>query len=539
MAGFDNPADGNKMAATLSRLTPVQKIALGAAALTLVAGFFVFSGASGTETAQAVAYTDLEPADAASVTEELIARNVDYELADGGRTVLVPRDEVYDLRIALSGQGLPSSNEGYALLDKQGITTSEFRQRIDYQRALEGELSRTLRSIDGIDNVTVHLALPEDSVFVDEPSKPTASVLVATTDPGSITSDQVAAMVHLVAASVKDMSPESVTIADAGGRVLTDGTGSTSAIGAPDASSDSFERELAEELRAMVGRVTGMQNVAVNVDADLEMTEREEVSERFDSTDEDGVVTGERTETETYLGVGGALTAETGVLGPDGAPIAPAVADGSGDSSYVKDDAERTYAVNRTVEQVRFAPGTVNRLSVAVLVDETVVTPEQSEAISEMVATAAGIDVERGDQLSVTRLPFEVADTTANDTATLEAAAIAKADQQNSLIRTAIIGFLLLIAMLLAYRSARKARREVSTPIDIGAIRSAPLDNPIPLASGASNDDLESSLGGLAVDSAVDPAVGALEELSMLADRRPDEVAQILQGWLSDETARS
>lgn len=540
MAGFDNPASDNKLAATLGRLTPVQKIALGAAALTLVAGFFVFSGAGGAETAQAVAYTDLEPADAASVTEELIARNVDYELADGGRTVLVPRDEVYDLRIALSGQGLPSSNEGYALLDKQGITTSEFRQRIDYQRALEGELSRTLRSIDGIDNVTVHLALPEDSVFVDEPSKPTASVLVATTDPGSITGDQVAAMVHLVAASVKEMAPENVTIADASGRVLTDGTGAASSLGAGgDGSSAAFERELAEELRVMIGRVTGMENVAVNVEADLEMTEREEVSERYDSTDEDGVVTGERVETETYLGAGGALAGETGVLGPDGAPLAPAVTEGSGESSYVKDDSERTFAVNRTVEQVRFAPGTVNRLSVAVLVDESIVTPEQSAAISEMVATAAGIDVERGDQLSVTRLPFEVTDTAASDTAVLEAAAIAKADQQNSLIRTAIIAFVLLIAMLLAYRSTRKARREVSTPIDIGAIRAASLDDPIPLGSGMPGDDVTSSLGGRAGDGVVDPAVGALEELSMLADRRPDEVAQILQGWLSDEKVRS
>ncbi len=545
MVGFDSTPGtpgASKMAATLSRLNPVQKIALGAAALTLVAGFAVFSGAGDSTTAKAVAYTDLEPADAASVTEELIARNVDYELADGGRTVLVPRDEVYDLRISLSGQGLPSSNEGYALLDKQGITTSEFRQRIDYQRALEGELSRTLRSIDGIDNVTVHLALPEDSVFVDEPSKPTASVLVATTDPGSITSDQVAAMVHLVAASVKNMAPEDVTIADAGGRVLTDGSGAASAgAGGGSGSSDDFERNLSNELRLMIGRVTGMENVAVNVEADLETTEREEVSERFDSTDEDGVVIGERVANETYTGLDGAIGGEAGVLGPDGAVLeAAATGAGGGETSYVKDDAERTFAVNRTVEQVRFVPGAIKRLSVAVLVDETVVTPEQSAAISEMVATAAGIDPERGDQLSVTRLPFEVVDTAAADLAAEDAAAVAKADQQNSLIRTGIIAFVLIVAMLLAYRSTRKARREVSTPIDIGAIRNAPLDDSFALKSGDSTDfrDGESSLAGLALDPIDDPSIGALEELSLLADRRPEDVAQILQGWLSDEKVR-
>ncbi len=207
------------MLSTLTRLTPMQKIALGAAVLTLVAGTFVLTQ-SGRGTAMAAIYTDLEPRDAAAVTDELISRGVEYELADGGRTVLVPRDDVYDLRVGLSGEGLPSSNEGYALLDRQGITTSEFRQRIDYQRALEGELARTLRSIDGIESATVHLALPEESVFVDEPTQPTASVLVRTAGTQTVTVDQVDAMVHLVASSVKGMTPESVTVADATGAVL-------------------------------------------------------------------------------------------------------------------------------------------------------------------------------------------------------------------------------------------------------------------------------------------------------------------------------
>ena len=219
MAGFDSSS--GRALATFNRLTPLQKVALGAAVLTAVAGTVVLTRAGG-NTAMAALYTDLESRDAASVTDELISRNVDYELADGGQTILVGKQEVYDLRIQLSGEGLPASNEGYALLDQQGITTSEFRQRIDYQRALEGELSRTLRSIDGIDSATVHLALPEDSVFVDEPERATASVLVRSAGAATVNSDQVAAMVHLVAASVKGMAPEDVTIADASGTVLTD-----------------------------------------------------------------------------------------------------------------------------------------------------------------------------------------------------------------------------------------------------------------------------------------------------------------------------
>jgi len=523
MAGFDSSS--GRALATFNRLTPLQKVALGAAVLTAVAGTVVLTRAGG-NTAMAALYTDLESRDAASVTDELISRNVDYELADGGQTILVGKQEVYDLRIQLSGEGLPASNEGYALLDQQGITTSEFRQRIDYQRALEGELSRTLRSIDGIDSATVHLALPEDSVFVDEPERATASVLVRSAGAATVNSDQVAAMVHLVAASVKGMAPEDVTIADASGTVLTD-PAMAGSVGGGDGRTQAaatFERDLAASLRAMVGRVAGQGNVAVSVQADLELTQRQETSETYDSSEEAGVVVAERTANETYSGID--PSGETGVLGPDGAVVGDGTTlDGSA-KSYTKDDAERTYAVNRTVEQVTFAPGSVQRLNVAVLVDEAAVTEEERTAIVEMVTTAAGIDPARGDQVVVTRLPFDTAATeSAVEAAELEAVAAAE-EQRSSMIRTGIIAFLILIAMFLAYRSARKARREVVTPIDIGAISAAPVDPEHPAVT----------LPIEALDAGESHTQSALEELSTLAERRPEDVAQILQSWLADES---
>ncbi|MFN3255992.1 MAG: flagellar basal-body MS-ring/collar protein FliF [Ilumatobacter sp.] len=550
MAGFDSnrsSASGSSsgIMGTVTSLSPLHKVALGAAVLTLVAGFFVFTSATSGETAMAAIYTDLEARDAASVTDELMARNVEYELADGGRTVMVPRDDVYDLRIALSGEGLPASNEGYALLDRQGITTSEFRQRIDYQRALEGELSKTLRSIEGVRSATVHLALPEDSVFVDEPTKPTASVLVGMAGSDAITADQVAAMVHLVAASVKNMEPQDVTIADSTGRVLTDGSGAPSvAGGGVNPETDAFETNLASELRAMVGRVTGFENVAVNVEAELELTERQATSETYDTTGENGVVLGERVANETYTGIDVGIGGEAGVLGPDGAPIAAAGAGAGGETSYVKDDAERTFAVNRTVEQVTFAPGAVTRLSVAVLVDEGTVTAEQSEAIAEMVSAAAGIDAARGDQVSVTRLPFSVADPAEAEAAAAEAAAMEAASEQSSMIRTGIVGFVALLALILAYRSARRARREVATPIDIGSISAGSGAGALPLGSG--EDEADRALtpsgsphdeDGRALTAMHDSSQSALDELSSLADRRPEEIAQILQDWLADDKA--
>ena len=528
MATFDS-MQSNRVVGTLVRLTPLQKVALGAAVLTLVAGAVVLSR-GGSSAAMSSVFTDLEPRDAAAVTDELMTRGIDYELADGGRTVMVPKDEVYDLRIALSGEGLPNSSEGYSLLDKQGLTTSEFRQRIDYQRALEGELAQTLRAIDGVESATVHLALPEESLFVDEPTEPTASVLVRTSDPSAISADQVDAMVHLVAASIKGMTPENVTIADASGAVLTTGGAPGAGLsggGGRGSATTEFEQQMTASLRSMIARVTGADNVAVTVTADLDLTERQATSETFDNSDEGGVVAAERTATETWAGTGGVAGA-TGVLGPDGATVqAPAA---GGDGTFESDDAERTFAVNRTVEQTVQAPGDVQRLNVAVLVDAATVTEEQRTTIEEMVTTAAGVDVERGDQVVVSRLDF---DTSANEAATVAAdvaAAEASAQAQTSLIRTAIIAFLVLIAMLLAYRSTRRARREVSTPIDIGAIRSAQIGDGSANATAVLPVSRAPELNRVTVASE-----SALEELSAMADRRPEEVAQILQSWLADE----
>jgi flagellar M-ring protein FliF len=524
MATLDS-MQSNRVVSTLARLTPLQKVALGAAVLTLVAGAVVLTRA-GSGAAMSPVFTDLEPRDAAAVTDELMARGVDYDLADGGRTVMVPSDEVYELRIALSGEGLPNSSEGYSLLDNQGLTTSEFRQRIDYQRALEGELAQTLRAIDGIESATVHLALPEESLFVDEPAQPTASVLVRTSDPSAVSSDQVAAMVHLVAASIKGMRPEDVTIADASGAVLT--TGGVPGVGAGGGgrmnATAEFEQQMTASLRSMIARVTGADNVAVTVTADLDLTERQATSERFDTTDEGGVVTAERTATETYTGTGGA--GATGVLGPDGATVqAPA---GGGEGTFESDDAERSFAVNRTVEQTVQAPGDVERLNVAVLVDAESVTEEQRAAIAEMVATAAGIDMERGDQVVVSRLDFDSSASEAAAAAATEAAAAAEAEARNSLIRTIVIAVVALIAIFLAYRSARRARREVSTPIDIGAIRSAQLVDRDQTA-------VLPATPAPVLDRVTVASESALEELSAMADRRPEEVAQILQTWLADE----
>jgi flagellar M-ring protein FliF len=527
-----------------NKLTPIQKITLGAVLLTVIAGGLVLSRTSDTVPMTAL-YTDLSSADASSVVDSLAARGVNYDLTDAGRTVLVPKTDVYDLRIALAGEGLPSSNEGYALLDNQGITTSEFRQRIDYQRALEGELAMTLTALDGVQSASVHLALPDDSVFIDEPATPTASVLVAGTSIGGIGAGEVEAIVHLVASSVKDMKPGDVTVIDANGTVLSaggTGGGIDVGVGGKRAKATAeFESRMNASIMALLTRFAGPNKVAVTVTADLDLDETQLTSEDYGpigDEPEDPLVLAETTNLETYGSAGNPNGADTGVLGPDGGVIAPDITPdpSATNTDYLKESADTQYAIDRIVKQTTEVPGDVNKLGIAVLVDEATVTEEQAAAIEEMVATAAGIDAERGDSIIVTRMPFDAsASTQADEMIAAEEKAAAKA-QMMDLARTAAILLVIIIALILGYRSAKNARKLTVTPINIGEITTGPRPSLGPGSAGEPGAVFEPV--PIAISKPPDNDAVVLNELTMMADRKPQEVANVLKAWLAETKGR-
>src|SRR5215217_7885302 len=170
--------------ATLSTISLGQKVVIGLLVTGLLLGGFYFYSWITTPT-QAPLFSNLASTDASAIVEELNAEGVTYTLADGGTTIMVANDAVYDLRLSMSGKGLPAgSDTGYALLDEQGVTTSQFQQQVQYQRAIEGELSNTLEALEGVRSAVVHVALPEDEVFVTDQAEPTASVLLDLT-PGT------------------------------------------------------------------------------------------------------------------------------------------------------------------------------------------------------------------------------------------------------------------------------------------------------------------------------------------------------------------
>ena len=523
------PAQLQGLVASLRRgfagFTTGQKVVTAIAVIGVVFGAYVFTSWAAKPTYAAL-YTDLEASDASAITDKLQSQGVSYELADGGRTVMVPRDRVYDLRLDMSSAGLPEGgSQGYALLDKQGITASEFRQRVDYQRALEGELSRTIGSIDGVDAATVHLVIPEEDLFSDDERKPTASVLLSAAPGKHLAPGQVQAIVHLVSSSVEGLQPDEVTVADDEGTMLAaPGQDGLTAV-ANDAQSQqraAFEQELSQSVQHLLESVTGPGGAIVRVRADLDFDRVATHTERYEPVKGVPPAT-ESTSTESYTG---GAPAVGGVLGPDGLPVTS----GAADSTYSKEQSQVTNALTTVTEEVKKAPGQVRRLSVAVLLDGNAGAIDEG-AVQDLVQAATMFDASRGDEMSVTTMAF---DTSAADAAKEELAQAKAASKQAELFglaRTAGILLVVVLALFLAYRSARRQRREPVLLPDMVAL--AGLEEVLDLDS-EEDGDVAALQSPKAVAALEARRIQVREEVAELVDRQPEEVAQLLRGWLAD-----
>ena len=510
--------------------TPGQRTVTVLALVGLVVGGMMFASWAAKPTLVPL-FTSLSADDAAGITEALTTQGVNYELADGGSTILVPKDKVYQLRVDLSAEDLPTGDTvGYDLLDNQGITTSEFRQRIDYQRALEGELSKTITAIEGVEATTVHVVMPEEDLFSEDAKQPSASVLVKTAPGKTLEPQQVQAVVNLIASSVEGLDPTQVTLADDKGTVLSAPGEDGSTIAAGDTHNQQqreYESELSTSIESMLLPVVGAGGAEVEVSAELNFDKVEMVSEKFGKK---GTALADSSATEVYTGTGS--TAPSGALGPDGAPI---VADPS-TTDYDKKERERQYAVDKLTRSVTTAPGAVERLSIAVLLDDSVEAEYGTGEIERMVAAAAGLNPERGDTVAVTRLAFNRSAEADAQKELEAAAAAAKAAQTMNLIRTAVVVFVILLVLILAYFSMRRATKTRATPVDVTRLQ--------PLLDAERREEMRllSELPQvhkheqveLEMPPEVAERVAIQEEVAELIDRQPEEVAQLLRGWLAD-----
>lgn len=472
-------------------------------------------------------FTSLSGADASAVVDELESAGVSYQLADGGSTVMVPADQLYSQRIKLAAAGLPTNADGggYSLLDEMPMTSSEFQQQNTYQRALEGELAKTIGAIDGIDAATVRLAMPEESVFVSEKADPTASVFVRTRAGITLGADQVQSIVHLVSAGIEGMEPTDVAVVDSTGQVLSAvGSGATGG-GLAGRQTNEYEERVRGAVQALLDQVVGAGHSAVTVTAELDYDETQRTIEQF-SASEGTPPLASSTTTEDYTGSGGTAT---GVLGPDNIAV-PEGASGTG--TYTSTTEDVTNAVNKSTEVTTAAPGAVERQSVAVAVDTAAVAGIDMANLSQMVAAAAGIDTERGDTIAVQSMAFDTSQAETAEEALAAADAEAKAAASTSFIRqAAIAGAALLLVIIVVIALARRSGKSRRTAIDLGEI---PLgrgpQDPLGI-EGVSVDELP-ALPVAPPQLAPDPVAVKRAEIGALADDQPEEVADLLRGWL-------
>ncbi|MFI7541299.1 flagellar basal-body MS-ring/collar protein FliF [Actinoplanes sp. NPDC049599] len=523
------PAPVRKVGDSFKSFTPGQKVVTVAAVLALLIGGYFFATWAAKPSYSAL-FSNLSSKDASAIVESLQKTGTSYELTNGGSTILVPKDEVYDLRLQLSGEGLPGeSDTGYSLLDQQGITTSDFMQHTNYQRALEGEIASTIKSIDGVEAATVRLVMPQKDVFADDQNKTTASVLVKSSANNPLSNQQVQAIVHLVASSVEGLAPEQVTVAGADGKILSTGGGAAIATGG-DSGTESqtvaFQNRLNASLQNMLDSVVGPGHAVVTTTAELDYDQTETTTESYTS-DPSVAALSESISREAYNGNG---TGQGGVLGPDNIQV-PNGTGTAGTGQYENSSNVRNNAVNKTTEARKSAPGSIKKLNVAVLLDSTTAGAVNSADVQSLVSAAAGIDATRGDTIAVSAMPFDTSAATAAQDALAASALAEQSAKQTSLYKTAGMVLVVLILIFLAWRASRRSKkRKALTPAELRHLedmqsaleqqRLAQLNAAIPSAAiEAANSDLE-----------------ALEErqreIEQMVEDQPEEMAALLRGWL-------
>jgi flagellar M-ring protein FliF len=515
--------------------TTGQRTVLAVAAIGLVLGAVVLTRFAAQPTWSPL-FSNLSASDASAVVDQLTSSGVQYQLTNGGGTVLVPEGQVYDLRVSLAGKNLPAGDSGgWSLLDQQGMTSTDFQQNVAYQRALEGELGKTLQAMQGVRTAIVHLAIPKKDVFSTASDQPTASVLLALQPGVTPTRTQVRSVMHLVAGSVPGLNASDVTVTDANGGLLStreDGSaGAAAAASETDEQTAQYEDRLGASLQQMLDRVVGAGHAVVRVNAQLDFATTETTSQTYVVPSPSVPALSEATSSESYNGAGAGAG---GALGQTW-PTLTATAGSAGGGSYAKSDRTVDNAVGTVVTKAQGAPGGVKRLTVAVVLDAAKSGVNAAD-VEQLVGNAVGIDVTRGDSVQVTKLAF--------DTTTAQAAAKQLAQAQAAertagyldLGKKAGIGLVLLVVLVVAWRRSR-----ASAGTRVQAIASnLPAEGGVLLGGPALGDGRLAAIGpGSAAPPQEDEQARARRnrmqsELAAFVDSQPDEIAQLVQSWLAE-----
>jgi flagellar M-ring protein FliF len=572
--------------AFVKSLGAARMAAMVAVTLALV-GFFGFLIVRFTTPQMVPLFTDLTLDDSAAIVKDLDRQAVDYQIKDGGAIVLVPKEKVARLRMKLAEGGLPKGGGiGYEIFDKSdalGATT--FIQNINKLRALEGEIARTIRSLDRVEAARVHLVLPDRALFSREKAEASASIVLKVR--GTLEPAQVRAIRHLVATAVSGLKPERISVVDEAGRLLADGAGADDNFAGEgaDERKRNYENRLRGEVRTIVESIVGPGHARVQVTADFDLNRITQTSDKYDP---DGrVVRSSQTREEQSANsdsAGGPVSVGNELPGGGNNNNANAARDTNRKSEEIVN-----YEISRTTKTEVTEAGRVRRISAAVLVDgiysknakgEVVYQPrskEEIDRIAALVRTAIGFDAKRGDQLEVVNLRFaEPTPMPVNEpTGWMSYLQFSKDD----IMQAAQLGVMALLGLLVLLLVVRPLVRRIVTPEQGDAVqangRPAP-GAPAPLTFGADGKPIigtsqmtvtTAASGGGTISNAGGPNVSivggdaavaisnrtsamidiakvqgqvhaqSIEKVGELAHNNPHEAVSIIRNWLHEDAA--
>lgn len=475
-----------------------------------------YLGQLATRPRMAPLFSGLEPADAGKIVARLQEMGVQYTLSNEGRTILVRQDRVYDVRIQLASDGsLIGGGVGFELFDQTKIGSTDFTRRLDYQRALQEELRRTIVQLEEVEQARVHLALPEQSVFIQDTAAASASIVLKLSPFSRLKKEQVLGIVHLVAGSVENLKSENITVIDTLGNILSNELESTD----PSAQvaeatlrqmevKRSFEKEMEQRIQRMLERVMGTGQAIAMITAELDFDAHESTVITFAS---DGVPRSHTVSRETFEGTG-VNPAEAGTDSniPGYVFQAP-----NGESRYERHDETTNYEINETTEKQIRAPGRLVRLHAAVVVNDKGgrLTQSQLAQINEVVQSAVGIQPGRGDSVSVQGMNF--------DTSQLDEAeqAFAKAKREEMIRQYVNLGALVLAGLIVLITLVRVMgrRREKELAVQLASLPAAPVIEEEPVSDTMTEEQR------------------LHQRVRQLAEKEPEAVAYLIRAWLAEE----
>jgi len=406
-----------QMLAFLRGLNRAQRILLAAGVVATAIAIGVFTYFFGEGDFKPL-YSGMNPSDAQSLSQRLAAQNISYRLSPDGTSILVPSDQIDKARLEGASQGpLASGRMGFELFDKPNWSGSDFSEKVNYQRALEAELERTIQTMNGIEGVRVHLVLPRESIFKDRDRPPKAAVVLKFR--GARLTEQVSQSVaNLVASAWEDLAPQNVTV------VTTDGqmpVGHESSPSTSPAGSQEFETALAEKIAQTLAPVVGSDHVKSSITVDYDSTAQDSTEETYNPAGSAVLSSQISQETAGDLQPSGIPGTASNAPNSTGAPAAAAQASAAGSTQGIHTES-KTFAVSRTVRHLLEPAGRVRRLAAAVLVDDAVETktengkteqsrrkrtPAELKQIEEIAKAAMGFDEKRGDLFSLQNISFE------------------------------------------------------------------------------------------------------------------------------------